>query len=129
MFEESQIQREGTTKHRYSMFGLRFAKTFLYQAGGRPVIYGKTSELKDMLPSSEYWRIVDMELDDNQRLVDWSHEREWRIKGDLEFDYSDIEIIVPEYTYYHRFIDYCMEKNSDILRKIKGVIPLVAVFG
>lgn len=58
-----------------------------------------------------------MELDDNQHLVDWSHEREWRKKDDLEFGYDDIEVIVPDNRFYRKFIEYCIENNQENLKK------------
>ena len=71
---------------RYEPYGLRFNKQWLYQRGARPVIYGETNTLKDMLPEPEYWRIVNLNLNDGKNLIDWTHERECRFKGDIEFD-------------------------------------------
>lgn len=87
-------------KIRYSPFGIRFNKGTLYQKGARPVFYGDTEELKCILPKEEYWRIVSMNLLDPSNIVDWSHEREWRYPGNLEFEYSEIEIVVKNEIYY-----------------------------
>ena len=84
---------------RYSPFGIRILKGTFFQNGGRPVVYGNTEELKKYIPQKDYWRLVKMDLYDTNNLVDWSHEREWRINKDYSFEYSDIEILVatPEY--------------------------------
>lgn len=114
-------------KTRYSWFGIRFNKLTMYKRGARPVIYGKTEELKQMLPPKEHWRVVDLDLE-SESVTDWSHEREWRIKGDFEFNYEDIEIIVRNDLYYRKFIDRCIENNKiDIIRNVHGIIPINTV--
>lgn len=114
-------------KNRYSHFGLRFNKIRMYRIGARPVIYGKTEELKRMLPRDEYWRIVNMDLD-SESVVDWSHEREWRLVSDYHFKYSDTEVIVKDDHYYKKFINKCIQENRlDILKGINGIIPLNTV--
>ena len=39
--------------------------------------------MKSILPSDEYWRIVNYDLSDNKYMVDWTHEWEWRVPGDV----------------------------------------------
>lgn len=51
----------------------------MYKKGGRPVIYDQTIEAKKYLPESQHWRIVNFDLSNDDRLVDWTHEREWRV--------------------------------------------------
>lgn len=112
---------------RYSAFGLRFDKSFIFGKGGRPVIYGKSEELKKILPREEWWRIVNMNLK-GEEIIDWSHEREWRIKGDLEFVYSNVEVIVSSEKYYKKFVKQCLEEGmEEMLYSIKGIITLSGV--
>lgn len=114
-------------KNRYSHFGLRFNKIRMYRLGARPVIYGKTEELKSKLPKDEYWRIVNLDLD-SESVVDWSHEREWRLVSDYQFKYSDTEVIVKDDHYYKKFVNKCIQENRlDILKNINGIIPLNTV--
>ncbi len=47
-----------------------------------------------MLPKEEYWRIVKLDNSDHRNVIDWTYEREWRIPGNLNFEYSEIQIIV-----------------------------------
>ena len=92
-------------KFRYEAFGLRFNKGLMFQKGARPVIYGSKCEL-DILPKTVQWRCVQLDLNDSNNIIDWTHEREWRIEGDLKFEYKDIEVIVGCREYYQKFIDY-----------------------
>ena len=129
LYERMLRDANGTDHYRYRAFGLRFAKMFVYRKGGRPVIYGKASELRKILPKNEWWRIVDLQLESKDNIIDWSHEREWRIKGDLEFKYNQTEVIVPSRTYYKKFVQYCLEKNrQDMLLEINGIITLDSIY-
>ena len=99
----------------------------MFKLGARPVIYGKTEELKRMLPKDEYWRIVNQDLG-SENVVDWSHEREWRHVSDYHFEYSDTEILVKDNCYYFKLIDRCIKENRlDILKSVNGIIPLNSV--
>lgn len=92
----------------YFGFGLRVNRGFFYRRGGRPVFYGEVDHLKKILPATEYWRIVSMNLNDPDRIIDWTHEREWRHPGDFEFDWSEIEVIVKDHIYFEKFINRCV---------------------
>lgn len=122
--------RQGTDKPaRYSAFGIRFDKQFIYNQGGRPVIYEKRDLMKSILPEDEHWRIVNYDMSNSQHIIDWSHEREWRIPGDLEFEYTNIEVLIASNRYYKKFMEYCTENGKlDILKNINGVISLNTIF-
>ncbi|WP_367567182.1 hypothetical protein [Lacrimispora sp.] len=125
---EDFLRKEGG-KVRYSPFGLRFNKRDVFCKGGRPVIYGDTVLLKTQLPSDEHWRIVKLDLDDINNVVDWSHEREWRIPEDYVFTYNRTEVIVESDDYYKKFVNRCLSENkSDILKNINGIITLNSVY-
>lgn len=125
-FEKSNGQEH---KH-YSPFGLRFLKGEIFQNGGRPVFYGDSEDLKKKLNREEHWRIVKMDLSDSQNIVDWTHEREWRYKGDYEFAYKDIEIIVATPKYYRKLIEWCLqdEKRMGILKETNGIVVLNSIY-
>lgn len=124
---EEYIRKKNFSKIRYLGFGIRFSKRFIYRKGGRPVIYDDTDSVKDILPKDEYWRIVNLNLSNNN-IIDWTHEREWRIPQKLIFNYSNCEIIVPSAKYYRRFIKYCfINKEKEMLSKIRGIIVLNSV--
>lgn len=127
---ENLIKNKGqVNKNRYLAFGLRFTKVYIYKYGGRPVIYGDSDELKSFIKENEWWRIVDMNLSNKKKITDWSHEREWRVKGDLSFKYNQTEIIVPSSKYYKKFVEFCIQKNKiEILKEIRGIITLNSIY-
>lgn len=126
---EEMLRQDNGGKIRYLGFGIRFQKTFIYKNGGRPVIYDKTDAAKKYLPESEYWRIVRLDLSNGDYIVDWTHEREWRVPNSLNFKYRDCEIILPTSRYYKKFINYCLENDrTDVLRNIRGIIVINSVY-
>lgn len=50
---EKEIREKNNGKVRYSAFGIRFNKKWIYQKGGRPVIY---KNIEILVESSEYYR-------------------------------------------------------------------------
>lgn len=110
--------------YRYEAFGIRVSKVDAFNKGARPVVYGLTQEMKELLPAEEHWRIVNMDLRDPNNIVDWSHEREWRVRGDYDFDYEQIDVIVGSEYSKQLFIEYYTANNPDLLTKIKSIIVL-----
>lgn len=92
------------------------------------MFYGEVDHLKKILPATEYWRIVSMNLEDSTRIIDWTHEREWWHPGDFEFDWSKIEVIVKNHDYFEKFVARCFEEGkTDILKSIHGITALDSV--
>ena len=126
--ENLKYEASADRNKRYSAFGIRYNKGTLFSKGGRPVLYGDVTELKNILKPEEYWRIVSMSLTNSENIIDWTHEREWRIKGDFSFEYTDIEVIVQDYNYYNKFVNRCLnEDRRDILSKIFGIISIDSI--
>lgn len=117
--EEKEWQKEGN--YRYEGVGLSFDTQYAYSKGCRPVIYEKTNIAKAMLPASEHWRIVSLDLDDKEDIVDWSHEREWRCPGDFKFERERAVVIVWGSTEYREFIS---KTNHSLLQEILGITVL-----
>lgn len=128
-YEETLREEDEKQRIRYLGFGIRFQKDFIYQKNGRPVIYDDTNQTKEYLHKSDWWRIVRLDLSDENHMIDWTHEREWRVPGELLFDYSQCEIIVPSPVYYHKFVEYCLENNrEEILLEIQGIVVMASVY-
>lgn len=126
---EKKLRDKLNGKVRYSAFGLRFNKIWIYKRGGRPVIYEEKDLMKDLLPEDEHWRIVNYNLKDVQHIIDWTHEREWRVPGDVDFEYKDIEILLSSNKYYKKFIEYCVQnKKLDMLQEINGIVVLNTIY-
>ena len=128
-YKEKLREEDEKQRIRYLGFGIRFHKDFIYQNNGRPVIYDDTNQAKEYLHKSDWWRIVRLDLSDENHMIDWTHEREWRVPGDLLFDYSQCEIIVPSPVYYHKFVEYCLKNNrEEILLEIQGIVVMASVY-
>jgi hypothetical protein len=124
LFHEKQYRNAAPgAKVRYMGAGLIFDKLYIYNKGGRPVIYDRTNDAKRYLPKDEWWRIVNFDLTDNNDLIDWTHEREWRHPGDMTFDRKDVTVLVSGRSAYHYFINLC-ESNPEqhMLSSIEGVL-------
>ena len=86
---------------KYSPFGILVHKEWLFQNGGRPVIYGADDEFA-ALPESHRWRHMRYEPPE----IDFTWEREWRVSRDrLEFDKGTASIVVPDGEWAKRLID------------------------
>lgn len=127
--ERSRRESGEDEKLRYCGVGLSFVKTDIYQGyNGRPVIYEKKEKAKDLLPPDEWWRIVnyDFKYDNRWDIIDWTHEREWRVPGDMDFEYNKgfVHVILynPECVRY--FLKRC---PAEIVEKIYGITTLKSV--
>lgn len=79
---------------RYSPFGLMFAKNWIYDRGGRPVIYQSDAEFQ-LLPEDLRWRHVRYEPAATPP-IDFTWEREWRVRCDqLVFSPEEAALVVP----------------------------------
>ena len=146
--EQEYRTQNSQAKVRYVGAGLMFPKPYIYRRGGRPVIYDNTEEAKNYLPSHELWRVVRLELSDDTNVIDWTHEREWRIPDDFKFEINQATVILPfgfssllmpgnpstataspNTNAYKNFINLCRSINHiDILSEIRGIVTLNAVF-
>jgi hypothetical protein len=68
---------------RFSHYGIAFTKQAAFAAGARPVVYLPLAE-SGWIPRTEEWRLVRFEIGANGSWIDWTQEREWRLKGDLD---------------------------------------------
>jgi hypothetical protein len=65
---------------------------------------------------------------DNPIIIDWSHEREWRMPGDFEFRVDWSAVLLETKEDYREFIKKSQSKeNKGILEDICGIIVLDAL--
>jgi hypothetical protein len=105
---------EKNEKGKYRFYGLAFSKRTIFEAGGRPVIYLPDNE-GNWIPEDQKWRHVRYEFG----TVDWTHEREWRVPGDL-----DLTNVPGCYAlvWNHSEVDELQKLTSKV--PIRGVLPM-----
>ncbi|MBB5349553.1 hypothetical protein JWG42_14405 [Desulfoprunum benzoelyticum] len=93
LFSLVNIAESKTQKTRYEPFGIAVKKDWLYSQGGRPVLYQPENEFK-LLPEELQYKHVKFEP---EKGVDFTWEREWRIKADkLLLDPKETLVVVPD---------------------------------
>lgn len=127
-YEQNANREDKERKQRYYGAGLIFEKEFIYRKGGRPVIYDKTTEAKLYLPENQHWRIVNLDLSNRDSIIDWTHEREWRIPNDLEFELTDIKLLVPRHEFLKKFNDICIKEGINLYSEVKSIVCLSDLF-
>lgn len=115
-------------KIRYEACGLMFQKPYIFRQGGRPVIYEQKEIAKQMLPSKELWRVVNYDLSNKGSFVDWTHEREWRLPGDFEFDISEATVVVMNAEQFKQFQSKSAQNGEDVAKLVSCILPLGAIF-
>ncbi|MGX5516043.1 DUF2971 domain-containing protein [Bacillus cereus] len=122
LFEQERTEK--ASQRRYVAAGLAFSKDYVYGKGGRPVFYERKDIAKDLLPKDEWWRIVSLNLADTDNYIDWTHEREWRLKGDFEFDLSEVVILLGSAKAYRAVAKHI---DSAILKKVGGITMMAPI--
>ncbi|HYB91032.1 MAG TPA: hypothetical protein VEC38_08305 [Candidatus Binataceae bacterium] len=110
-------------RRRYQPFGIAVDRRYAFRMGARPVIYMPWREARDVLPSAEFWRVVNMEYDRTPP-IDWSFEREWRVRGDLPIPERLCAALVETWRDADEIYDRFAGRPP-----CAGVIPLSELFG
>lgn len=124
-FEQLKVEEQRGYRAKYSPFGFTFPKSYLYNKGARPVFYEKSEIAKGLLPSDEYWRIVSLDLSSNDNIVDWTHEREWRLPGDLTFDLEKTTLICVKNSNLRQLAEKYKDITGTELRDVlRGIVTI-----
>lgn len=92
IFSLVEIASKDEEKPRYEPYGIAVTKDWLFAKGGRPVIYDDGKNLDDW-PESQRYRYA---LYNPQSGIDYTWEREWRVKTDrLTLDPRQALVVVP----------------------------------
>jgi hypothetical protein len=112
-----------TAYSRYSPFGVIFDKGWIFQQGGRPVIYQPDAEFEG-LPDGIRWRHMRYE----PGAVDFTWEREWRVRRDhLEFGPSVAAVVVPNQEWAERLVgEHEGEQDLRVLEYAQAMEGLLA---
>ena len=86
-FEQTVRNEDAWWFSRWEPYGLAFNKQVVWQFGGRPVLYLSNEEVRELEKHgfSELWRCGRLELAHANKLVCFSHEREWRVQYGFRF--------------------------------------------
>lgn len=102
----------------YREFGIQMPKEILFYNGARPVIYDKANEIMGLIDESIYWRVVNLDLNiATWQYVDWTHEHEWRIPGDVTITRFPFKVIVKTEEYKKRLLKEDVVKRLDLKEK------------
>ena len=92
IFSLVDIATSASERPRYEPYGIGVSKKWLFAQGGRPVIYDHPTILS-LLPVEQQYRFVPYDPMNN---IDFTWEREWRIKADhLKLDPNETLVVVP----------------------------------
>lgn len=70
--------RRGLIRWSFEPYGIAFPKEVLFSRGARPVIYAVEEAFQDLSPDLQY-----LFQPQGRSRIDWSGEKEWRVRGDL----------------------------------------------
>ena len=128
VYEEQLRKKMKSDRQRYSMMGIMFPKPYIFRKGGRPVIYDLTSDAKDYLKKKEWWRIINFSLSNVKAYIDWTHEREWRVPDDLDFDISKATTVVGTPQQFRQFEERSTVNGEDVSKKVRAILPIGSIF-
>ena len=91
----------------YSPYGIGFSKKSVFAKNGAPAIYIRPDHFEEqkekgfvdhlysfLTPFAPSYRPVRMKKKYEITTCDYSHEREWRVPHDYQFEYDNIEFII-----------------------------------
>jgi hypothetical protein len=83
----------------FELYGICIRQSWIQARGGRPVCYGDEEDW-DALPESErpYFQLRESGGARGRPVIDWTLEREWRLRGDVclaDLDAQDAVLFVP----------------------------------
>ncbi len=124
-----------THARRYSAYGIGFTKNYISQKEGNPVFYigpqlfNMYNKEEKLLPFLALYDPLN-----EKKVIDYTHEREWRIAETLQFTYKDIAFIVlksyKDIPDFQEFINKIGEDKvilMDNYKKVETLWPLLNV--
>jgi hypothetical protein len=111
-----------SNRRRYEPFGVALDKRYAFRLGARPAIYLPLAEAERIIAHEELWRVAAVDFDRDPP-VDWTFEREWRIRDKLPLTAAAVAIVES-----WRDVDDIYERFAGA-PPCAGVIPLKELFG
>lgn len=121
---------ELTPGTRYEPFGIAVSKIWLFEQGGRPVIYQPAEDF-ELLPEDLRWRHCRYELcRDPEKTIDFTWEREWRIQTEaLELEPKETLVIVPTRQHAYDAMINFLEEDEERYPEPKWMTVSLDYFG
>lgn len=94
----------------FKPFGIEVEKAWLFEQGGRPVIYQPRDELQYLAPSI-HWRHVDFSIGHSEQYRNYTWQREWRIQKDELHLPSNPAVIVPNEEWANKLQEDIISEN------------------
>lgn len=126
-FEQTFRQQNNWAKKRYDPTGLIFEKKYIYSHDGRPVIYDSTENAKSYLDKEQWWRIVNFNMNDEDNIIDWTHEREWRVPIELKFELADVVLLFANNSDINEFMKICDNSGTQFYREVRGITTMESI--
>lgn len=109
---------------KYEPFGIVIAKTYAYNKGARPVLYLSDEEINKIgISDDELWRVVRFEGIET-KAINWTHEREWRAKGNFKLPGEPLAALVENTKYAQKLEALISTQPSKFKSKPRSIIPL-----
>jgi hypothetical protein len=106
---------------RYKPFGILATKRWLFEQGGRPVVYQSDGEF-ELLPDELKHRHVRYEPSRDPP-VDFTWEREWRVRTDsLSLDPKEVRVVVPSCEFAHELTSAHNREQDLLVRQYSMVL-------
>lgn len=102
----------------WAPYGVMFEKDYARDRGARPVI-SCDSSTETCLPNKDKYLVVPLTSKSN-----WTHEREWRVSGDFQFDIEEAIVLVATFDQAAAFESALRTANL----RVKGILPLYDLF-
>lgn len=109
---------------RYEPYGVIVSKQYAYRKGCRPVMYLSNDEITELaIPKSHLWRVVRFE-GVKGGAVNWSHEREWRSKGDFSLPSEVRAVLVKSMSDAARLRKILKSESDQFASTPATIIPM-----
>jgi hypothetical protein len=126
---------------RYEPCGIGFSKQFAFERKGGPALYVRGDEWPSVgaLPHPLRSRVVRFwpgaDLDTEESLLphlsgtsEWLHEREWRVPGDLSFQWGDVEFLIVDHpSWQHHYAGWIATWADEAYAQWFSSIPAVVM--
>jgi hypothetical protein len=112
---------------KYEPYGVFFMKITAYQLNLRPVLYLSNDEVDELsIQRDQEWRVVRLEARDDE-WINWMHEREWRVKGNVELPETLIGALVQKPSEAVELYRMIHENPNEFHCRPKTILPLSVV--